>query len=580
MENPNVVVTPPVKTPPKKSGLPVFLQAFLGVLVAVILIAAGAAGAYYLMQQSPSAKKPANDTVASNCLPGSLDCVNTSTGELPPIVLPTDSPTSTEASGVNWTAASQLSSLRLFKDEKTRQPKYYKVGEFTAGQYSGYDIILLAYTPDGPSISDAYCRFAKKDNNLVMLKKHCSEYYEGDGFLTAKFIIDEQSVIVGLDFPEIISIGNPSAVLTKQSWFNAMFSAAKLKPAFTHQFGQAYMTDGYFTEYSDPFSRNGFYFRAPDGTAVAYALKVNFMDRSLSKPNVYWNDGWKSEDVYDYTDFTGCGSANYIAVVSPDAVKDRDLTAAGKTAAGETIYTLADSANPLLQDIYNKVYQVFGEQKKVSYDEFISSKPLFFWKDPFGRLIKFRNTKFGSGAECGKPVIYLYPEQTAKVSVKLEPQGGFSYTEPLYNGGWNVTAEPNGKLTNLSDNKVYPYLFWEGRGGIYQSPDKGFVVAQKEVHNFLVEKLAQLGLNKKESADFIEFWEPKMQDSPYYFVSFYGNAVMDQIAPLNISPKPDTVIRILMDFEPLAKPIGVKGYDIKTPARKGFTVVEWGGVLR
>ncbi len=71
-----------------------------------------------------------------------------------------------------------------------------------------------------------------------------------------------------------------------------------------------------------------------------------------------------------------------------------------------------------------------------------------------------------------------------------------------------------------------------------------------------------------------------MQGSPYYFVTFLGTSEMNKIAPLTISPKPDTVIRILMDFSPLAKPIKVDGYNIKTPARNGFTVVEWGGVLR
>ena len=55
---------------------------------------------------------------------------------------------------------------------------------------------------------------------------------------------------------------------------------------------------------------------------------------------------------------------------------------------------------------------------------------------------------------------------------------------------------------------------------------------------------------------------------------------VDDLAPLSISPKPDTVIRILMDFMPLQRPILVEGFNIRTPVRKGFTVVEWGGVLR
>jgi hypothetical protein len=143
-----------------------------------------------------------------------------------------------------------------------------------------------------------------------------------------------------------------------------------------------------------------------------------------------------------------------------------------------------------------------------------------------------------------------------------------------------VIAKPTGELLNLADKKIYPYLFWEGRGGIYQTPEKGWVIAQKDVHSFLVEKLKALGLNTKESADFMEFWEPKMQGSPYYFVTFMGNNAMNQIAPLNVTPAPDTVIRILMDFQPLNKKISVQGFDIRTPERKGFTVVEWGGVLR
>jgi hypothetical protein len=55
---------------------------------------------------------------------------------------------------------------------------------------------------------------------------------------------------------------------------------------------------------------------------------------------------------------------------------------------------------------------------------------------------------------------------------------------------------------------------------------------------------------------------------------------MNQLAPLTVTPKPDTIIRILMDFKALEKPEPAVGYPIRTPERKGFTVVEWGGVLR
>jgi hypothetical protein len=216
----------------------------------------------------------------------------------------------------------------------------------------------------------------------------------------------------------------------------------------------------------------------------------------------------------------------------------------------------------------------------VPYADFVKSKPIFFWYDSFGRLIGFQGTQFMSAAECGKPVIYLYPPKAEDVSVKLDPKGGFTKSEPAYDGGWNVRATPDSELTNLKDGKTYPYLFWEGRGGLYETPKQGFNVAQKDVHAFLTEKLSKLGLNAKESADFMEFWEPRMAGSPYFFVTFLGNQAMDALAPMNITPKPDHIIRILMDFRPLASPIPVQGFDIHTPKRDGFTVVEWGGVLR
>ncbi len=289
---------------------------------------------------------------------------------------------------------------------------------------------------------------------------------------------------------------------------------------------------------------------------------------------------------YTGTDRGGCGSHNFASVAS--SLDAEDLQVTGKTSFGDSIYELKNVQHEILNRVYDIDYNPSSysvsenpsENAKMSYGKFVQSHPVFFWYDSFGRLIKFQRSDFIPQAECGKPVIYLYPETTTEVSVQVAPKGGFTKTEPEYGNGWKVIATPNSELTEVSSNKKYPYLFWEGRGGIYETPKKGFVVKQTDVHNFLVEKLTMLGLNKKEQFDFMEFWEPKMTDSPYYFVTFLGTSDMDKIAPLTISPKPDTVIRILMDYTPLSYPIEVEGYNIRTPGRKGFTVVEWGGVLR
>ena len=46
---------------------------------------------------------------------------------------------------------------------------------------------------------------------------------------------------------------------------------------------------------------------------------------------------------------------------------------------------------------------------------------------------------------------------------------------------------------------------------------------------------------------------------------------------LSISPKPDTLIRIMMEYKPLNKKTKVNEQKLQKVDRKGFTAVEWGG---
>ncbi len=65
----------------------------------------------------------------------------------------------------------------------------------------------------------------------------------------------------------------------------------------------------------------------------------------------------------------------------------------------------------------------------------------------------------------------------------------------------------------------------------------------------------------------------------FYFITFIDQEAIDKLAPLEISPSPDTLIRVLMDFKPLEKPIVVPPLELQAvPQREGFTVVEWGGL--
>lgn len=190
----------------------------------------------------------------------------------------------------------------------------------------------------------------------------------------------------------------------------------------------------------------------------------------------------------------------------------------------------------------------------------------------------------GGGVEMGKPVIYLYPEQTQDVSVKASPEKGLTIVEPLLTkaGTWEVTATPESKITNKSDGSTWDYLFWEGIADI-QTPETGFVVESKNLEKFFTEKLKELGLNKQETADFLEFWIPEINNKKHekVVISFVGEDELNKRAPLTIAPQPETLIRVYFDYRPYQEGEVVKEQTLpKAKERNGFTVVEWGGTLR
>lgn len=179
-----------------------------------------------------------------------------------------------------------------------------------------------------------------------------------------------------------------------------------------------------------------------------------------------------------------------------------------------------------------------------------------------------------------KPVIYLYPQHEQQTSVKLFYRGKLTTTYPMYDDiakGWNVIAYPNGQLINIADRQPYSYLFWEG---IPESMDydtsTGFVVRGKDTAPFLQQTLKALGLTPKEYNEFIVYWLPRMENNAYNLIHFAGKEYTD-IAPLEIDPKPASMLRVFMVFKALEKPIDIVPQKLESFARKGFTVVEWGG---
>lgn len=175
-----------------------------------------------------------------------------------------------------------------------------------------------------------------------------------------------------------------------------------------------------------------------------------------------------------------------------------------------------------------------------------------------------------------KPVIYLYPESPTTVDVRVNFKGEFTVTIPEYHNGWTVTAHPDGTLIS-EDGEKYPYLFWEGvPEASVLTFSEGFCVRGEDTAAFLGDILPRLGLNETESADFMEYWLPRMQDNAYNVIRFNDPAYME-MASMDIFPAPDTVIRVFMSYTTSEAYVALPTQEIVTPSRCGFAVVEWGG---
>ena len=181
-------------------------------------------------------------------------------------------------------------------------------------------------------------------------------------------------------------------------------------------------------------------------------------------------------------------------------------------------------------------------------------------------------------ADVFKPIIYLYPEEETEVFVSLGDVDRLTHTYPPYELGWRVVAEPDGNLTEVRTNRKLYALYWEGRSAVPPIISEGFVVAGKDTISFLEEKLPLLGLNEREAEEFIIYWLPQLESNHYNLIRFLTMDEQEKDMPLKVTPTPDTVIRVMMAFKPLVRPVKIAEQKLpETPERNGFVVVEWGG---
>jgi len=595
-------------TPNQRLWIPAFF-----VLGAII----GIAGMYVYLQNMPTAPVSQNPIVSvpssptTTEAPTGTDYAKPPSGKLSAVM---------DDLKINWTKPKKISMMKAFDELKkpwweggstaiSPTDEAYDLGTVSDGVYKGYHLIKWIWGEEGMGGGEFFVNVLQSPDQTRWVAPIMNVSARADGFgpdgeeasrkldvwMTENFILHESIGYQVTKLPDTLTLKN-GAVITATVVNDTRFTCtskfcASKKIADTKEGFSVYGLEGIEMigrGFGDSSGGCVLAF-SEDGTAHSYnvlqpSLLTVVGDGKIASPIksniINWNAGIPRSNVeYDPRGTGGCGGHNCVEVVS-----DAEVNAAGGiveagTLLNEKIYIPRDLKNhPIVKTAYEG-WLTFEERKTM--DQFLQAfpVPVFFQKDGLGRWVRFQITNSFPQAECGKPVIYLYPEKTTNVSVKLPRFIDVTVSDPTYpEAGWKVTAQPNGSLLSHADGKTYSSLYWEGTGVSYETPRTGFVVKGTEIESFLTRTLPKYGLNETEARDFKEFWVPIMQKQNLMRVSFLTDS-WSKAAPLNVSPAPRTNIRIFMDWMPLASSINIAAPRIVTPERDGFTLVEWGGTL-
>ena len=178
----------------------------------------------------------------------------------------------------------------------------------------------------------------------------------------------------------------------------------------------------------------------------------------------------------------------------------------------------------------------------------------------------------------GKPVLYLYPKEITNVTVSFANPRLLTTTYPKYTNKWQVVAHPNGDLYD-KNNKYYYALYWEEEKNHEIDFKTGFYVTKANAIAFLEEKLKTLGFNDREKNEFIMYWLPILEKNEKSLVYFELTNERETFSKINISPKPDSLLRVAIHVKKVDKKIAIKEQYLPAFKRTGFVAVEWGGVI-
>ncbi|MFO0920084.1 MAG: hypothetical protein U0451_00220 [Candidatus Saccharimonadales bacterium] len=474
----------------------------------------------------------------------------------------------------------------IYNDEQDEYTKYYEVGK------RGDNVIIIRQTMDIGTISDifekspdgTFTAIIRPNGNVALDENYVYPTYDNPNVK-----VDTLTYYDSLSIPNQIKLEN-GEIIENESGNNlgspfgdnpgtysgdseglTTASVLQLGPSKVIEERRAYVDTG--------LTSKAYGINLPIKTLV----DMTYRPIGTSFKDTTWENGFASQDEFAGI-VRGCSSSSG-GVSIGDNVTDADFVAAGKTIDGQVLFDFKDKNHAMVQKAYEETKQNFDYEsadpslKNVTIDQFMSEHAIFAYKSRPGEWFIYTSNKYAPQGGCAKPVVYLYPTTPTEVSVKVGAD--VKVSDPHYDpkSGWKVFALPNGQLN--VNGLSYGSLFWEGPGyGKYPAIAAGTVVPSAQAEKTIRSQLFEQGLNSSEAQDFLNYWVSKIPNKPYVRLTWFNTSQVDRLAPLQVSPKPDTIIRVFLDMDGLDKPISIPTQKLSTLERKGFTLIEWGGLSR
>jgi hypothetical protein len=154
----------------------------------------------------------------------------------------------------------------------------------------------------------------------------------------------------------------------------------------------------------------------------------------------------------------------------------------------------------------------------------------------------------GGGVFMAKPNLYVLGTPGTKVNIKLkfvEEGTNWLAAVPTHGTeGWQATLT-DGYRVRVND-VTYGYLYSDYR--VYGKPlqdTEGFCSPKETVLNRMAIEMKGAGFTEREIKHFLEYWTVKLPQSESYCVYPQDERQLDQVAALEITPKPAAVRRLL-----------------------------------